>query len=225
MRLLLKNISAPLAHFSLEIDLELSGRAIAVVGPSGAGKTSLLDVIAGLRPVVSGVIRLGDRILADASSGVVTMPRHRGIGYVPQDLALFPHLAVRDNLLYGARRVASGGLSADWDRIVDALELRGLVDRRIHALSGGEKHRVALGRALLSSPSLLLLDEPLASLDAALKDRVFPSLERIRDEFCVPMIYVTHDRREALRIADQGVVMVEGKVDFHGSPEEAFARS
>jgi molybdate transport system ATP-binding protein len=167
---------------------------------------------------------MDDRVLTDTSQGVFVPSRHRGIGYVPQDLALFPHLSVRQNLLYGQKPAHNSGPSFTFERVIEVLEIQSLVDRRVTELSGGEKQRVALARALLSSPHLLLLDEPLASLDQPLKMRIIPYLARIRDEFRVPMLYVTHDRFEALALADEMIVLANGKVAQSGSVQELFSR-
>lgn len=223
MLLLLKKIFLPLAPFTLEVDVELRGQVTALFGPSGAGKTSLLDLVAGLRRADSALIQMDGRVLTDTSQGVFVPSRHRGIGYVPQDLALFPHLSVRQNLLYGQKPANNSGPSFTFERVTEVLEIQSLVDRRVTELSGGEKQRVALARALLSSPRLLLLDEPLASLDQPLKARIIPYLARIRDEFRVPMLYVTHDRFEALALADEMIVLASGKVAQTGSVQELFS--
>lgn len=222
MNLALKNISLPLAHFSLEVNLELRGRITVLFGPSGSGKTSLLDLIAGLRRPASARIEIDGEVLTDTASGIMIPPHRRRIGYVPQDLALFPHLSVTQNLLYGKRVEAAAPFS--FEKIVTLLELQPLLPRRVTALSGGERQRVALGRALLSAPRLLLLDEPLASLDAKLKAKILPCLLRIREECGVPMLYVTHDRFEALTLADDMVVMAAGKVIQAGPVQEVFSR-
>ena len=224
MSLLLKRISLPLAHFTLEVDVETNQRVTAIFGPSGAGKTSLLDLIAGLRRARSAFIQLGDRVLMDTAKRLSVPPHQRDIGYVPQDLALFPHLTVRQNLLYGCKSSVSNDPLCTFDRVVDVLEIQPLITRDVTALSGGEKQRVALARALLSSPRLLLLDEPLASLDAPLKAKIIPYLTRIRDEFRIPMLCVTHDRLEALALADNIVVLAGGKVLQTGAVLEVFNR-
>jgi molybdate transport system ATP-binding protein len=224
MPILLKKICVPLAPFTLEADVEIRGRVTAIFGPSGAGKTTLLDLVAGLRPADSAFIQVDDQVLTDTSRGVFIPSRHRGIGYVPQDLALFPHLSVRQNLRYGQKSGNEANPSLTFDRVVETLEIRPLVQRCVTDLSGGEKQRVAIARALLSSPRLLLLDEPLASLDTPLRARIIPYLARIRDEFRVPMLYVTHDRFETLALADEMVVLVHGKVAQMGPVQELFSR-
>lgn len=202
----------------------MQSRVTAIFGPSGAGKTSLLDLLAGLRRAKSAFIQLDDRVLTDTASGIFISARHRGIGYVPQDLALFPHLSVRQNLLYGHK--PNGGTASlfSFDHVVEVLEMQPLIERGVTQLSGGEKQRVALARSLLTSPRLLLLDEPLASLDMKLKARIIPYLTRIRDEFRVPMLYVTHDRHETLTMADDIVVLVNGKIAQVGRVQEVFSR-
>lgn len=224
MSLLLKKISLPLSPFTLEVDVEIRGRVTAVFGPSGAGKTSLLDLVAGLRPARSAFIELDGRLLTDTSRGAFVPVRHRGIGYVPQDLALFPHLSVRQNLLYGRRSDGDTNRAFNFEHVVEILEIQPLVQRGISELSGGEKQRVALARALLASPRLLLLDEPLASLDQRLKTHIIPYLTRIRDEFRIPMLYVTHDRFEALALADEMAVLINGRIAQVGTVQDVLNR-
>ncbi|HXB58141.1 MAG TPA: ATP-binding cassette domain-containing protein [Candidatus Acidoferrales bacterium] len=224
MNLLLKNISLPLAPFTLKVDIEIHGRVTVVFGPSGAGKTSLLDLVAGLRRPPSAFIQLEDRLLTDTSQNIYVPSRHRGIGYVPQDLALFPHLSVRQNLLYGHKSNGVANPLFSFEHVTKVLEIEPLVSRGVTELSGGEKQRVALARALLSSPGLLLLDEPLASLDAPLKAKIIPYLTRIRDEFQVPILCVTHDRDEALALADEIIILINGQVRQHGPVAEVFTR-
>ncbi len=191
--------------FVLEARVRLDARAAALFGPSGAGKTTILDAIAGLRTPRRGSITIDGRVLF-SSEGRVNLPsRHRRVGYVPQDVALFPHMNVRRNLLYGRHP----GVSPELDRVAGILEIGPLLERRVTDLSGGERQRVALGRALMSGPSLLLLDEPLAAVDVPLRRRILPYLQRVRDELIVPIIYVSHDREEVEALADV-VVSVEG---------------
>jgi molybdate transport system ATP-binding protein len=224
MDLLLKKITLPLAGFTLEVDLEIHSRVTVIFGPSGSGKTSLLDLVAGLRSPRSAFVQLDGRVLIDTALGVNVPARHRAIGYVPQDLALFPHLSVRQNLLYGRKPNNSEDQLVAFEHVAEVLELQPLINRGMADLSGGEKQRVALARALLSQPRILLLDEPLASLDAKLKARIIPYLARIRDEFHLPMIYVTHDRFETLAIADEMVVLNAGRVLQQGAVGEVFSR-
>jgi molybdate transport system ATP-binding protein len=189
----------PLAHFDLDVTFATSARVTAIFGPSGAGKTSLLDAIAGLRALRRGTIELDGATL----SGLP--PQERRVGYVPQENALFPHMSVERNIAYGGRGQA--GLP-----VLHVLEIGHLLRRSVRDLSGGEQKRVALARALATQPRLLLLDEPLAGLDAPLKGRILELLRSIRDDFRVPMLYVTHDKDELAAIADDVVVLDRGRV-------------
>jgi molybdate transport system ATP-binding protein len=224
MNLLLRKISLPLAPFILEVDVEIKGGVTVIFGPSGAGKTSLLDLIAGLRRADSAFIQLADTVLTDTSRNLFVPSRQRGIGYVPQDLALFPHLSVRQNLFYGHKSGNGNGSLFSFEHVAKVLEIESLVSRGVTELSGGEKQRVALARALLASPRLLLLDEPLSSLDAPLREKIIPYFARIRDEFQIPMLYVTHDRDEALALADEIIVLAGGKVIQAGPVQDVFSR-
>ena len=199
-------------EFALEIHEQIEARVVALFGPSGAGKTSVLESIAGLRTPEQGVIRIGRRTLFDSSAGVDLPANQRRVGYVPQDLALFPHMNVRRNILYGA---GTGG-GPPLDQVVGMLELDPMLDRDVTALSGGERQRVALARALMASPALLLLDEPLAALDRGLRERILPYLERIRDELAIPMLYVSHAEAEVRAVADWVVVLDAGRVARSG---------
>jgi len=212
MKLLLKNISLPLAEFSLNLDVEIQNQVTAVFGPSGAGKTSLLDLIAGLRHPQSAFIKIGERVLTDTEERIRVPTRHRQIGYVPQDLALFPHLSVQQNLLYGCKENGASHSLFSFEHVTRILEILPLTDRRVTNLSGGEKQRVALARALLTSPQLLLLDEPLASLDPVLKSKIIPYLARIRDEFRIPMLYVTHDWDEVQTLCAEALIVERGQI-------------
>lgn len=171
-------------------------------GPSGAGKTSVLNMIAGLIEPDRGHVRVGDRALYDQIDGIDVRPEHRRAGYVFQEGRLFPHLRVRANLRYGWRR---GG--ADVDEMIALLGLAHLLDRWPRSLSGGEARRVAIGRALLSDPDFLLLDEPLSSLDRARREEIVALIERMRDALALPILLVTHDRAEAERLGEQIVEM------------------
>ena len=198
----LTNILLPLATFDLSIDLELPNRVTAITGPSGAGKTSLLEVIAGLRKLKSGKIELTGIDVTHLN------PERRAMGYVPQDLALFPHLSVERNIYYGGH----GSPQIAAEHVIKTLQIEPLLKRNITEISGGEQQRVALARALLSCPKLLLLDEPLGSLDPELKSKVLPYLCRVRDEFEIPMLYVTHDSAEAAMIAQETIALDKGKL-------------
>jgi molybdate transport system ATP-binding protein len=189
----------------------------ALFGPSGAGKSTIANAIAGLFRPAEGRIVIGDRLVFDSQAGVALPPRARRIGYVFQDARLFPHMSVENNLRFGWRRAPERADAHEFARIVDLLGLDGFLARRPAKLSGGEKSRVALGRALLSSPSLLILDEPLAALDAARKAEILPWLERLRDEAALPMIYVTHALDEVARLADSIVLIRAGRVAAQGA--------
>ena len=195
--------------FQLDIDFASDSDRIVLFGPSGSGKTTILDTIAGLRTPDRGSIAIGERVLFSSEARINLPPHQRHVGYVPQDVALFPHMDVRRNLLYGRHP----GASPDLDRVVGMLEIGKLVDRRVTDLSGGERQRVALGRALMSGPSLLLLDEPLAAVDVPLRKRILPYLRRVRDDLKLPIVYVSHDRQEVEALADVVVRLEDGKVD------------
>lgn len=217
----------PLAEFSLDIDVSFESRVTSIFGPSGAGKTSLLDAIAGLREVLSGEIEIGGRVLYSSSRGINLSPQERSIGYVPQESALFPHLSVMKNILFGAKRKAglNNAAGINLDHVTSLLEINHLLDRPVTRLSGGESQRVALARAILSRPQLLLLDEPLASLDIGLRERILPYLRRVRDEFSIPMIYVTHNPTEVLSLADWVIMIREGQLVTQGVPQEVVMSS
>jgi molybdate transport system ATP-binding protein len=204
--------------FTLEVQTRLDARITALFGASGAGKTTVLDAIAGLRTPSAGSIVVGSRVLFDRTRGVDLPPHHRHIGYVAQDVALFPHMSVRRNVLYGRR----DGQRLSLETVVRMLEIAPFLDRQVPQLSGGERQRVALARALMSAPELLLLDEPLAAVDVERRRRILPYLERVRDELMVPIIYVTHDPSEVRQLADHVVILDEGRVVETGPPERAF---
>ncbi len=213
MTLVLDDVRLPLAHFDLRVSVEAAGPVIGIFGPSGAGKTSLLDTIAGLRIPRAGRIRVGEVVLDDRSMRIHVPARDRHIGYVPQENALFPHLTVLQNVRYGAG-------NASIDRVIEVLEIGHLLARGVTALSGGEQKRVALARALVTSPRLLLLDEPLAGLDRPLHHRIAAYLRRVRDELHVPMLYVTHDAAELTAIANDTLVLEQGRIVAAGKTLE-----
>lgn len=204
-----------LPQFSLEVACGLPGRVHAVVGPSGSGKTTLLESIAGIRGGLSGRIVVGETVFLDTARGVDVPPERRRVGFVPQEAALFPHLNVRRNLLFARHR---DGLEA----IANTLEIAPLLERFPGGLSGGERQRVALARALMSRPRLLLLDEPLAALDQPLRERLLLYLRRVRDQFQIPMIYVTHQIVEAMALSDFAVVLSRGRIAASGPAEEVL---
>lgn len=222
MNLHLQHVELPLAHYALTVDATLRGRVTAIYGASGSGKTSLLEVIAGLRRPRRGRVQLEDHVMTDAAARRYLPPESRRIGYVPQDGALFPHLSVRGNLRYSphARRGADPKLG--FDHVIEVLQVERLLDRAVATLSGGEKQRVALGRALLAGPRLLLLDEPLAGIDDPLKERLLPYLRTVRDEFGIPMLYVTHSADEVMALCDEVLLLDRGRVQAQAAPAELF---
>lgn len=206
--------------FLLDAHIELpTPGVVALFGRSGCGKSTLVHVIAGLLAADEGEVVLDDAVLQDTARQLYVPPERRRIGYVFQDARLFPHLSVAANLTYGEKR-AAGRRYVNIDAVADLLALGALMSRRTHQLSGGEKQRVAIGRALLSQPNLLLLDEPLASLDAARRDEVLPYLELLRDQLAVPMVYVSHNFDEVLRLATDVVLMEAGRVIAQGRLSE-----
>ena len=213
------SIALTQGSFSLDFAATLGDGVSALFGPSGAGKTTVLDAIAGLRNPARGRVAVGDRVLFDSRARVSLPPHLRRVGYVPQDIALFPHMSVKRNLLYGSHP----GRSPDLERVLRMLEIGVLLGRGVKALSGGERQRVALGRALMSGPSLLLLDEPLAAVDLPLRRRILPYLERIRTELQIPILYVSHDKEEVQQFAEYVVRIESGRVLGSGDPASALA--
>ena len=201
-----------LGDFSLDATLTTDDKVIAVFGPSGAGKTTLVNVIAGLVRPKTGLVVVDGAVLLDTAAGIDIPAHRRRIGYVFQDSRLFPHLSVRQNLLYGQWFAARDARQTALDEAAELLDLAPLFKRATPQLSGGEKQRVAIGRALLSSPRLLLLDEPLSSLDHARKQEVMPFLERLRDHAFVKIVYVSHAVAEVKRLATTVVTMRDGRV-------------
>lgn len=212
----LRRVSLPLADYLLEVDVEFPAGTTALFGPSGSGKTSLLEMLAGLRTPATGAIELHGRLVFDAERRIALPAWKRRVGYVPQDDTLFPHLSVRQNILYGAL-TAEKAATHSLEQVIRILELAPLLDRRVQALSGGERKRIALARALLANPEILLLDEPLAGIDAALRTRVLDYLIRVRDELGVPMIYVTHEMAEVRILCTTMVTLERGRVVGQGS--------
>ena len=210
------DISKQLGKFSIEAAFTSEGRVTGLFGASGAGKTSLVNMIAGLLRPDRGVIALDGETLDDAAAGAHVPPHRRRIGYVFQDARLFPHLNVRQNLDYGLRMNRLVDDPAQRKRVTDLLDVGNLLDRRPGQLSGGERQRVALGRALLSKPRLLLLDEPLGSHDEGRKVEILPYFVRLRDEANVPMVYVSHDAAEMRQLATQIVMLRNGRVTALG---------
>lgn len=214
-----------LGAFRLAADFASDGRLTALFGRSGSGKTSLVNIIAGLIRPQRGRVVIDGRVMVDSERGVFVPKHKRRIGYVFQEARLFPHLTVRQNLLYGhwfAPRAEAGG--SDLDDVLDLLGIGHLLQRQPGGLSGGEKQRVAIGRALLAKPRLLLMDEPLASLDEARKAEILPYIERLRDEFGIPIVYVSHSVAEVARLATNLVVLDQGAVNASGSTIELMSR-
>ncbi|WP_159006735.1 molybdenum ABC transporter ATP-binding protein [Bradyrhizobium sp. S69] len=210
------DIAKQLGDFTLEADFTSEGRVTGLFGASGAGKTSLINMIAGLVKPDRGTIALDGETLDDSAAGVHVSPHRRRIGYVFQDARLFPHLDVRANLDYGRRMNGLADDPAQRQRVIELLDIGGLLDRRPGKLSGGERQRVAFGRALLSKPKLLLLDEPLGALDEDRKREILPYLVRLRDEAGIPMVYVSHDAAELRQLATQIVMLKGGRITAFG---------
>src|SRR5262249_24821710 len=217
------DIGRSLGDFRLAASFEAGEGVTALFGRSGAGKTSVVNAIAGILRPDRGRIEINGETMFDAARGIDVPTPKRRVGYVFQEGRLFPHLSVRQNLNY-AGLFSRGMLASEFDRVVELLGLRDLLERRPGNLSGGEKQRVAIGRALLSSPRLLLLDEPLASLDAHRQQEVLPYIELIREEVKVPIVYVSHAVEEVVRIADTVVLMSAGSVLAVGPAEDVMGR-
>jgi molybdate transport system ATP-binding protein len=215
-------IKSTLGDFTLDVSLDIPARGItALFGHSGSGKTSILRAIAGLESFV-GNLSVGDE---SWQNGKVVLPVHRRpIGYVFQEASLFSHLSVRDNLLFGFKRIPKKSRQLSLKQVVEWLGLELLLLRRPHRLSGGERQRVAIGRALLTSPSLLLMDEPLSALDEQSKREILPYLERLHDYLPIPVIYVSHSLTEVARLADHMVWLKAGKVHDSGSVQEMLSK-
>ncbi len=218
------NITHRLGAFTLDVAFDVEGGLTALFGRSGAGKTSLVNAIAGLIRPDSGHIELDGEILTDSATGRFVPPHRRRIGYVFQEGRLFPHLSVRQNLLYGRWFAPKGTGGGDFDQVIGLLGIDHLLPRRPAHLSGGEKQRVAIGRALLARPRLLVMDEPLASLDEGRRHEIFPYIERLRDETRVPIVYVSHSVAEVARLATTLVVLSDGEVAAIGPTAQIMGR-
>ncbi|MCQ1776006.1 molybdenum ABC transporter ATP-binding protein [Neorhizobium galegae] len=212
-----------LGEFVLDAGFTSDGGVTALFGPSGSGKTSLVRVIAGLSKPDHGRLVVDGETLLDTESRIFVPKHKRRFGYVFQESRLFPHLSVHQNLAYGRWFAPETTRTENFDRIVDLLGIGLLLDRRPGKLSGGEKQRVAIGRALLSAPRLLLMDEPLAALDDQRKAEILPYLERLRDETSTPIVYVSHSVSEVARLADKVVIMKDGRVEAIGTPSEVLS--
>lgn len=211
--------------FTLEARFRSESHLTALFGPSGSGKTSLVNAISGLSRPSRGRIAVKGRVLVDVEQGIFVPKHRRRIGYVFQEGRLFPHLSVHQNLLFGRWFTPRAERSASVDAIVDLLGIGALLDRWPTTLSGGEKQRVAIGRALLADPQLLLMDEPLASLDETRKAEIYPYIERLRDESAVPIVFVSHSVPEIARLATAVVVLSEGRVVASGPAAEIMRRT
>lgn len=212
------DLMIPSAGFVVEIAWQTKETAIGLFGPSGAGKSSVLEALVGIRRGVRGRIEVGGKTWLDSARGVSLPPEARGIGYVAQDLALFPHRDVLAHLRFGERRARRSSRRLEPERVLALLELGPLAHRPVTALSGGERQRVALGRALCSAPEWLLLDEPLAGLDLALRRRILPYLLRIREEFAIPTLHVSHESSEMTLLCREVCELEAGKVVSRGAP-------
>ena len=213
------DVSKRLGEFTVEAAFTSEGRVTGLFGASGAGKTSLINMIAGLLRPDRGIIAIDGETLDDTSARTHVPVHRRRIGYVFQDARLFPHLDVRENLDYGRRMNRIAEDAAQWRRVTELLDIGELLERRPGKLSGGERQRVALGRALLSQPRLLLMDEPLGSLDEERKEEILPYLVRLRDEAGIPMVYVSHDPSEMRKLATQIAIIKHGRVTAFGSTD------
>ena len=213
-------LKLPLDRFTLSVDLKLDRHVTGIFGISGCGKTSLLETIAGLRRSAQGLLQMGEQLWQDSSRGIFVPPEERNIGYVPQDSLLFPHRNVRANLLVGQRRARRHGQNVEalQQEVISLLELEPMLECHVDTLSGGERQRVALGRALCSGPRLLLLDEPLASLDLGMRRKLLSFLRSIRLSFDIPMLLVSHDPIEVQALCDELVVLRDGQVIAQGEP-------
>lgn len=218
MKLTIDDLSYTADKLLMQIDLQIDGRIAGIFGTSGAGKTTLLELIAGFRKPQQGRIQFEDRLLIDVARSIFRPAYQRNIGYVPQDLALFPHLSVKGNLRYGLNR----NENLSFDELVKTLGLESLLNRNIDLLSGGEKQRVAFARAVLASPDLLLMDEPLSNLNEELKSKVREIILWIRDELQIPIIYVSHDADDIVSLCDTVTILKEGRNVLSGKPEDLF---
>ena len=213
------DVHKEIGELALSVSFESDGPVTGLFGPSGAGKSTLVNVIAGLTKPDKGRIVLGDEVLFDSRRSIDIPAHRRRIGYVFQEGRLFPHLSVRKNLDYGRWMTGAPDDPAELARVVAMLDIEPLLERRPGKLSGGERQRIAIGRALMMKPRLLLLDEPLASLDPARKSEIMPYLVRLRDKVGIPMVYVSHYARELQRIANVVVRLDAGRIIAIGGPE------
>jgi len=218
------DIEQRLGAFRLAVRFAADAPIVGLFGRSGSGKTSVINAIAGITRPLRGSIRINDLALFDAARGIDLPPEERRTGFVFQDALLFPHMNVESNLLYGQRLRPADGRFIDQHRVVELLGLGPLLRRKTNALSGGEKQRVAIGRALLAQPRILLMDEPLAALDVPRKAEILDYVERLRDELSIPIVYVSHSVTEITRLADTVVVLSEGACLAVGDVDEVMGR-
>ncbi|QDF99889.1 molybdenum ABC transporter ATP-binding protein [Azoarcus sp. DD4] len=211
--------------FTLDVDLSLPGRGVtALFGHSGSGKTTCLRCVAGLERAGKGLLAINGEVWQDSAHDVFVPTHKRALGYVFQEASLFPHLSVRRNLEFGQKRIAAASRRVAWDQAVELLGICHLLDRMPDRLSGGERQRVGIARALLTSPRLLLMDEPLAALDLKRKNEILPYLERLHDELDIPVLYVSHAPDEVARLADHVVLLDQGRVVAQGGLQQTLAR-
>lgn len=211
--------------FALEVVLHLPGRGVtALYGHSGSGKTTCLRCIAGLERAADGFVQVNDEVWQDSRSGLFVPPHKRALGYVFQEASLFPHLSVRANLEFGLKRIPCAQRRVDMTQATELLGIGHLLERHPQHLSGGERQRIGIARALLTSPRLLLMDEPLAALDSQRKSEILPYLERLHDELDIPVLYVSHAQDEVARLADHIVLLSNGKALASGPIGETLAR-
>jgi molybdate transport system ATP-binding protein len=218
------DIEQDLGAFHLAARFSAEAPIVGLFGPSGAGKSSIVNAIAGIAKPRRGAIRFNDTVLFDAARRIDLPPEERRVGYVFQDALLFPHMDVESNLLYGQRRRAAADRFIEEPRVIELLGLRALLRRSPRTLSGGEKQRVAIGRALLAQPRILLMDEPLAALDTPRKTEILDYIERLRDELGIPIVYVSHSVTEISRLADTVVVVSDGKCIAVGDVDDVMGR-
>jgi molybdate transport system ATP-binding protein len=217
-------INHKIGDFRLSARFRAEDGITALYGHSGSGKSSIINILAGLATPQQGRIVLDGQVLFDSATNTDLPPERRRLGYVFQDPRLFPHLNVKGNLVYGMNLVPKKEHHQDFDQVVSLLKLTGLLERRPAGLSGGEKQRVSIGRALLASPRLLLMDEPLASLDSAHKEEILPFIESLRDELSLPIVYVSHAMEEIVRLAETVVILSNGEIAASGPIEEVMSR-
>jgi len=219
------NLDLEFSGFKLKVDLDLPAKGVTTLfGPSGEGKSTLLRCLAVLERSQSGFMQIGDEVWQDEQNNHFVAVNRRSLGYVFQEPRLFSHLSVQKNLEYGYSRTPENERYIEWDKIIEMLAIDHLLARKPHKLSGGEQQRVAIGRALLASPKLLLMDEPLASLDNRRKQEVLPFIRRLHDELDIPVIYVSDSLQEVLQITDTMVLMQDGQNIVTGSISELCSR-